>query len=159
MGLTFGIIVSLPTKTANADEDSSIQDNKISNHDTSDKPEKASDKNIECIVDFTQRYFNSPSPPSDSNICNKDNSISNDESNNESDMYQSNQIQFLQQGSPQQQDSNIGIVKIVNYNKPDSSISNSPIPYSYVSPSPYNKAQDPSPTTNTAIKCPKNNTS
>ncbi len=73
MGLTCSIIISLPIKASNAYEDSVILNNKLSNYDTSDKPEKTSDKNIECIVDFTQSYFNShsPSPSSaDSNICN-----------------------------------------------------------------------------------------
>src|SRR5215213_3990093 len=168
LGLTSSILLSLPTKAANADEDSAIHDDKFSKHDTSDKPEKTSDKNIECIVDFTQSYFNSPSSHSDSNICNKDSSTSSDnESDNESDndgnIYQSKQIQFLQQAIPQAQaipqpqDSNIGMVKIVNYNKPDSSLSNSPIVYSYINPSPYYQVQASSPTTNTAIKCPLTN--
>ena len=158
MGLTSSILLSLPTKAANADEDSAFRDDKFSKHDTSDKPEKTSDKNIECIVDFTQSYFNSPSAPSDSNICNKDSSVSNDnESDNDGNVYQSKQIQFLQQAVPQPQDSNIGVVKIVNYNKPDSSVSNSPILYSYVNPSPYNQVPATPPTTNTAVKCPLTN--
>src|SRR5919112_950774 len=86
MGLTCSILLSFPIKIANSYEDSVIHDNKFSNYGTSDKPEKTSDKNIECIVDFTQSYFNSPSSDSDSNICNKNSSVSNDnERDNEID--------------------------------------------------------------------------